>query len=133
MCRYMLPIAGCQDTVNPFLSPVFGPCTDRALAAPGCKRISVEHKLICLRVTTPNPSVRCRWQSSSGHLVPQAADEGDGYDLIFYGDSLTEMWRGTRSDQPFAPRSAMPGAATLDPKSYAAWRHDRAPVSRTRA
>ena len=40
----------------------------------------------------------------------QAADAGAGYDVIFYGDSLTEMWRGTRSDQPYPPRSMMPGA-----------------------
>ena len=35
----------------------------------------------------------------------QEADRGDGYEVIFYGDSLTEMWRGTRSDQPYPPRT----------------------------
>jgi hypothetical protein len=40
----------------------------------------------------------------------QAADEEDrGFDLIFYGDSLVEMWRGTRADTPYSPRAQLPG------------------------
>lgn len=39
----------------------------------------------------------------------QDADKGEGFDIVFYGDSLVEMWRGTRADKPFAPRAALPG------------------------
>lgn len=51
----------------------------------------------------------------------QDADEGEGFDTIFYGDSLVEMWRGTRADKPFGPRAELPGVAWHCPP-HLAWR-----------
>ncbi len=59
----------------------------------------------CLRVTDLDSGAR----HEPGKRDVQEADGGDGYEVIFYGDSLTEMWRGTRSDQPYPPRKRMPG------------------------
>ena len=50
----------------------------------------------------PTPKPDAWWQNAHKRLVEEveAADEGQGYGLIFYGDSITESWRGTDGGLP---------------------------------
>lgn len=59
----------------------------------------------------PRPYAAAWWRAMHDEFKAEvkAADEGPGFDLIFFGDSLIEMWRGTRGNKPFAPRAALPG------------------------
>jgi len=53
-------------------------------------------------------SNHCAWWQAI-HNATVAIVQEHSFDVMFYGDSLTEMWHGTRGGKPFAAREALPG------------------------